>query len=179
MNASSSGNGHERPPTGASDLKFDHPAPAGHARTISQVLGEITWLMSQSALHKQMFIADIEWLVMVPVMHEQFRLYYDQSKPIGVVLWAEVDAEVAARLSQGVNRLKPTDWKSGARVPEAERQLWAVEVIAPFGRADGGAPGAQASIAEDMVRELKAKVFPNRPVHYLRVGPEGRSVAVV
>jgi cytolysin-activating lysine-acyltransferase len=154
-------------------LKFDRPAPEGAAKTLSQVLGEIVWLMSQSPLHKTMLIADLEWMVMTPVLLQQFRLYYDSGdakqgpKPIGVVLWAEVDSEVAGRLAQGVSRLRPQDWKSGAAVPEAERQLWVVDVIAPFGG------------AEDIVRELKAKVFPNREIRYVRMDALGKTVAVV
>jgi len=154
------------PAGGSAAFKFDHPAPAGHAKTVSQVLGEIVWLMSQSPLHKTMLISDLEWMVMVPTFVQQFRLYYDKDKPIGVVLWAEVDGEVAGRLAQGVSRLRPQDWKSGAAVSEAERQLWIVDVVAPFGG------------AEDMVRELKAKVFPGREVYYARMDATGKTVAV-
>jgi cytolysin-activating lysine-acyltransferase len=160
-------------PKAPSDNPFNLPPPEGHAKTMSQVLGEIVWLMSQSPIHKQMFIADLEWLVMAPAMYQQFRLYYDSGdaknapKPIGVVFWAEVDSEVAGRLSQGVGRLRPQDWKSGTSVPEDQRQLWVVEVIAPFG-------GAEA-----MVKELKAKVFPAREVRFVKVGPEGKSVGVL
>jgi len=50
------------------------------------VLGEIVWLMSQSSLHKQFFISDLEWFVMTPVLLQQFRTYYATDKPVGVVL---------------------------------------------------------------------------------------------
>lgn len=40
---------------------FTHPVPEGHAKTTAAVLGEIVWLMSQSSLHKQFFISDLEW----------------------------------------------------------------------------------------------------------------------
>ena len=136
---------------GTSDTIFTRPAPEGSARKVSEVLGEIVWLMSQSPLHKQFFISDLEWLVMPPVLLGQFRMYYDTGdeknapKPVGVVLWAEVDVDV--RLSAGGARLRPQDWRSADR-------LWAVEVLAPFG-------GAEA-----MVKELKANVFPARKVRY-------------
>ncbi|MFZ4808107.1 MAG: toxin-activating lysine-acyltransferase [Hyphomicrobiaceae bacterium] len=155
------------PPKGENANPFTPPVPGGAAQTVSQVLGEIVWLMSQSAIHKQMFIADLEWLVMTPILGRQFRLYYDSQKPIGVVFWAEVSAEVAARLAGGVRRLSPADWGSGRMVPEAERQLWVVEAIAPFGG------------AEVMVRELKEKVFPDRALHYTRVAPDGATVEVL
>ena len=124
------------------------------------MLGEIVWLMSQSPLHKQFFISDLEWLVMTPVLLQQFRLFYDQSKPIGVAFWATVNEEVEQRLTAGTTRLRPQDWKSGER-------LWVVEVIAPFGG------------AEEMVKDLKTKVFPQRELKFLAVGPQGREVRML
>lgn len=53
-----------------------------------------------------------------------------------------------ARAAQHV--LRPQDWKSGDK-------LWIVEVIAPFGG------------AEEMVKDLKDKVFPSRQVSFLAV----------
>ena len=129
--------------------------------------------MSQSPAHRQMFISDLEWLVMPPVLLGQFRLYYQeapgqtpgtspaatgaepQSRPAGVLLWASVSAEVAARLAQGTPRLKPGDWKSG-------EEVWVVEAIAPFG-------GAEA-----MVADLKANVFAGKEVRYLATGRMGK-----
>jgi cytolysin-activating lysine-acyltransferase len=137
---------------------FDQPAPAGAAKKTSEVLGEITWLMSQSPLHKQLFISDLEWLVMTPMMLQQFRLFYDQSKPVGVVFWASVSEEVEARLAAGNARMRPQDW-SGDR-------LWMVEVIAPFGK------------GEEMIRDLKTQVFVSRQMKTLTVthnGPEVRT----
>jgi hemolysin-activating ACP:hemolysin acyltransferase len=55
------------------------------------------------------------------------------------------------------------DWKSGDR-------LWVVEVVAPFGPAGGG----QASLAEEMVKDLKANVFPSREVKFLALGRNGK-----
>ena len=40
---------------------FNQKPPEGHAKRTSEVLGEIVWLMSQSPLHKQYFISDLEW----------------------------------------------------------------------------------------------------------------------
>lgn len=106
----------------------------------SQVFGEITWLMSQSPLHKNLFLSDLEWKVMVPVMPQQFRLFYDQQKPVDVVFWAFVNGEVAQRLASDDKRLRPQDWKSGDR-----REV--VEIVAPF--------GGEA----EMLKDLNEKVF--------------------
>lgn len=68
-------------------------------------------------------------------------------------------AEVEERLAAGTPRLRPQDWKSGDR-------LWVVEVIAPFGGAD------------EMVKDLKAKVFAAREMNYL-VLKEGKKACSV
>ncbi len=136
------------------------PTLAGPTKTAAEVLGEIVLLMSQSPLHKHLFIADTEWLVMAPMRLQQFRIFYDKQKPVGVVFWASVSEEVEARLAAGANRLRPQDWKSGDR-------LWLVEAIAPFGGADA------------MVKDLKEKVFPGREIKALAIGPKGREVRVV
>ncbi len=132
----------------------------GHAKTMSAVLGEIVWLMSQSQMHKQFFISELEWFVMMQVLLQQFRTFYATDRPIGVVLWASVSDEVAERLAQGTTKLRPQDWKSGDK-------LWLVEVIAPFGG------------AEEMVKDFKKKVFPEKPVHFLAVNKDGKQVRVL
>lgn len=139
----------------SSETVFSKPAPDGAAKKVSEVLGEIVWLMSQSPLHKQFFISDLEWFVMTPVLLQQFRLFYDNDKPIGVAFWATVSEEVEERLKVGTNRLRPQDWKSGDR-------LWVVEVIGPFGG------------AEEMVKDLKTKVFGARELNFLVTGPSGQ-----
>jgi cytolysin-activating lysine-acyltransferase len=157
MSQSSNGNGSHGPAGAANapgDSPFNKPAPEGAAKKVSEVPGEIVWLMSQSPLHKQFFISDLEWLVMTPVLLQQFRMFYDKDKPIGVVLWATVNEEVEERLAAGTSRLRPQDWKSGDRA-------WVVEVIAPFGG------------AEEMVKDLKTKVFPTRELKFLMAGPLG------
>ncbi len=109
------------------------------------------------------FIADLEWFVMTPILLQQFRLFYAKDRPScrrharngGVVLWAYVDDDTAARLAAGTNKLRPQDWKSGDKV-------WAVEVIAPFGG------------AEDMLKDLKSHVFPTQEVRYVAVTADGK-----
>ncbi len=36
-------------------------------KTISNILGEITWLMTQSTNHRYFFISDLEWMILQPV----------------------------------------------------------------------------------------------------------------
>ncbi len=106
------------------------------AAIVGAMLGEIVWLMSQPARtsgrcapgHKQFFISDLEWLAaqaaktkeqMTPVLLQQFRLFYAQDRPLGVVpearkksvLWGQVSDEVEKRLvSRQPKRPTPASW---------------------------------------------------------------------
>jgi cytolysin-activating lysine-acyltransferase len=110
---------------GAQGRSADVPADAAD-KTMAAVLGEIVWLMSQSAEYRQYLIADLEWLVMPAILLRQFRLFYHQGKPAAAVIYARVSDEVAQRLEAGAPTLRPQDWKSGEKVR-------VVKVIAPFG----------------------------------------------
>ena len=175
---------------------FSHQPPVlgedwGHAKTMSAVLGEIVWLMSQSPLHKQFFISDLEWPaaqaaneneLMTPALLQQFRTFYAQDRPLGVVLWATVSDEVAARLSEGTTKLRPQDWKSGDKLwvmPEACFQH--DEVIAPAcpGPRHASDEKRSGGGAEEMVKDLKANVFPAREVRYLAVTSGKQEVRVL
>lgn len=95
-------------------------------KTVSQVLGEITWLMTQSPRHKAIPLGDLEWLVMPAILLQQFRIFYKGEQPVGVAFWALADETVAKRIDAGDVRLTPTEWKSGAN-----RKI--IDVVAPFG----------------------------------------------
>jgi cytolysin-activating lysine-acyltransferase len=101
-----------------------HPAPA--PKTVSQVLGEITWLMTQSPRHKPIPLGDLEWLVMPAILLQQFRIFYKGEQPVGVAFWAMADDIVAKRIDAGDRRLSAAEWKSGPN-----RRI--IEVVAPFG----------------------------------------------
>src|SRR4051794_7313680 len=96
------------------------------SKTVSQVLGEITWLMTQSPRHKAIPLGDLEWLLMPAILLRQFRIFYQGQQPVGVALWALVDGMVAKRIDVGDNRLSAVEWKSGSN-------MRIVELVAPFG----------------------------------------------
>ncbi len=109
------------------------PAPPMHSpgrladdapHTVSHMFGEIVWLMSQSPLHKHFALADLEWMVMPPLMLQQYRLFHDNGRPVGAALWAFLSEEAEAKLSLSPVRLRPDEWKSGDR-------CWLVDLIGP------------------------------------------------
>jgi cytolysin-activating lysine-acyltransferase len=95
-------------------------------KTVAQVLGEITWLMTQSPRHKATPLGDLEWLVMPAILLRQFRIFYKGEQPVGVALWALVDDLVAKRIDANDKRLTAVEWKSGAT-------MRIIELVAPFG----------------------------------------------
>lgn len=127
---------------------FTEPTPGGNQKTVATLFGEVVWLFTQSPRHKNFFLFDLEWLVMTPIMLKQFRVFYATDRPIGVALWAFVNEEVEKRLMAGNAKLAPPDWKSGDR-------LWLVDIIAPYGG------------YEEMIQDLKEKVFPERDIKTL------------
>ena len=56
------------------------------SKTVAQVLGEITWLMTQSPRHKAIPLGDLEWLLMPAILLRQFRIFYKGEQPVGVAL---------------------------------------------------------------------------------------------
>ena len=130
----------------------------GGQRTVAQVLGEIVWLFTQSPVHKTLFISDLEWCVMPAILLEQFRIFYRNGQPGGLVLWASVSGETEARLAAGgPARLRPDEWRSGDR-------LWLVEIVAPFGG------------QEEMLADCAAVVFGGKPFKYQRTSAAGTEI---
>lgn len=126
-------------------------------KTVAQMLGEITWLMSQSPIHKQLFIGDLEWFAMPAILLEQFRIFYGPNAPAAVALWANVSEETETRLKAGANKLRPDEWQGGDR-------LWLIELVAPFGGQD------------EILADLSASVFSGRPFSFHTATPDGQRV---
>lgn len=122
--------------------------PPGVPRTVAEALGQVVWLLSQSPMHRELKIKDLEWSFMPAVLYEQFRVFRFgplpgsenmdpaafakigvtkeglEQMPLGVAIWAKLSEEAEARLEKG-EKLRSEDWQSGDRV-------WLVELISPF-----------------------------------------------
>ncbi len=125
------------------------------AANAAMVVGQVCGLMTVSPAHKHLFIADLEWALMPPVLLRQFSMVRQNDRLAAFVSWASVSDEVNARLKQGVTRLKPADWRSGSH-------LWIIDVIAPFGRRD------------EIVAQVRETVFAGKVVKVLAPGTNGR-----
>jgi len=123
------------------------------------LLGPIGWLFAHHPAKRYLFLGDIDWAVMPPLVLDQCKLYMQGEAPFAYLSWAFVNDEVQARLAGGQLRLAPHEWKCG-------ENLWLIDVVAPFGKVD------------DLIRELREKVFPTRPIKCLAPDPEGKGLRV-
>ena len=71
-----------------------------------------------------------------------------------------LDDEAEARIINGSVKLAPNEWTRGDR-------FWIIDVIAPFGGID------------DMMKDLKEKVFKNNVVKYIQADEDGRRIEIL
>lgn len=134
----------------------DKKAAAGKSAppTVSHLLGEMTWLLTQSPLHRALSIGDLEWLVMPALLNQQFYLFRDGQQPVGLAMWAKCTPEAVAKLDRGMiepeNRLTLEEWTSGD-------QVWLVDLIAPFANAENR--HREVMIADLISKPLKGIEF--------------------
>lgn len=104
-------------------------APKIPSMTVSHIFGEITWLLSESAQHGGLRVADLRWLVMPLILNRQFLIFRDRERPIGVALWAYLNETQERMLIEGISEpsveLRLNDCNCGDR-------LWLIELVAPF-----------------------------------------------
>jgi cytolysin-activating lysine-acyltransferase len=99
----------------------------------AQLLGDVAWVLMQSAAHSHLKIHDLTWAIMPALVHKQIHVFRSKGRPVGFALWAECDEDAEAKLlyhfSSPRDHLTVDDWKSGSKV-------WMIELIAPFANAD-------------------------------------------
>ncbi len=153
---------------------------SGAPRTVAEAIGQIVWLLSQSAVHRELKIKALEWSFMPAVISEQFRIFRFgptpglsdadpasfaqfgltreglETLPLGVAIWANLSEAAEAKLEAG-EHLTAEDWTSGDRT-------WLVELISPFATAEN-------KLSEIMLLDLMNGPFKAKPFHLHRTDP--------
>jgi cytolysin-activating lysine-acyltransferase len=154
-------------------------APVGAPRTVAEALGQIVWVLSQSPIHREIKIKDLEWSFMPAIFHEQFRIFRFgplpgidnpakfapaglnkqalEQLPLGVAIWAKLSVEAEVKLEKG-EHLKPEEWRSGDRV-------WLVEMVSPFATSEN-------KLSEAMLLDLIQGPFQTTPFALHRTDPK-------
>lgn len=117
------------------------------------ILGPALWLYARDPMKKYMFLGDIDWAVLPPVVLDQCQLYTRNGLPYAFVTWALVNDQIDARLRSAQAKIAPHEWKSGEHV-------WIIDVIAPFGQ------------MEETLKDLREKMFAGRKVCALMPDPK-------
>lgn len=123
-------------------------------------LGNIVWLFSNSKLHQSWSIRSIHQWVLPAIKHNQFLIYYERQKPVGVVTWAMLSKEVEKKFALNTRSLHPNDWQSGD-------QLWGLDFIAPFGH------------AKDILKDLKNNQFTSVSGKFLRAKKDDDTLRIM
>ena len=122
------GRARPQPPAAATAATAVRPRDARQAR-FAQTFANIVAVLMRDPNFRNLRLADLEWLVLPPVMAGQFRLAHVQPQPEGgkpqqgggyvpvaVALWARVSPNIDKGLSENLDkqvRLQPNQWASG------------------------------------------------------------------
>jgi cytolysin-activating lysine-acyltransferase len=133
--AARDGGGGSRPAKVAAKAAAIRPRDARQLR-FAQSFANIVAVLMRDANFRKMRLADLEWLVLPPVMAGQYRLAQAPAPalakgkapgaddggvlvPVAVALWARVSDTIDKRLCESLDkpvRLGPGDWASGDNV---------------------------------------------------------------
>jgi len=122
-------------------------------------LGPVLLLYMQSSHRRYQFIADLEWLLMPPLIAGQCKLYMKKEYPVSFISWAFLNQEAEKRLLQNGGKLRPDEWNCGDR-------LWVIDIVAPFGDVD------------NMLRDLQVNEFPGRVISLAAPDPKTGGITV-
>lgn len=120
-------------------------------------VGPVLLLYMQSSHRRYQFIADLEWLLMPPLIAGQCKLYMKQEYPISFVSWAFLNEDAEKRLFQNGGKLRPEDWNCGDH-------LWIIDIVAPFGG------------VENMLHDLQMNEFPDQVIRLAAPDPKSGGI---
>jgi hemolysin-activating ACP:hemolysin acyltransferase len=129
------------------------PASPLPPATLWRTLGEVVAILSVAPGYKFFTLADLDWMVLPPLVAKQARLAHQGDRPIGVVLWAMLDNETAAQMLDPRFRLRPDQWTSGPNP-------WVTDLV--------HLGGPNSDLESAMLNDVRAQL-PNTPP--LRIRP--------
>ena len=161
--------GHAEAPESASAIAHSEEAKRRAVSAVRQSLAfsQIVGQLMRSPHYKHYTLADIEWLVLPPLMVGQFSIAEARSDeggprfPAAVALWASVSPEIDKRLTEILTapiRLRPDEWRSGDI-------LWLV------------AAAGDARILSQLLKKLGETTFKDRTVK-VRIRKQDGTIAI-
>lgn len=148
---------------------------------MAQTFANIVAVLMRDPGFKNLRLAELEWLVLPPVLSGQWRLAQARTEqsgagsgtkpgstapesnlvvPVAVALWASVSPEIDERLSSNLDKplhLRPNEWATG-------NSLWLIAIA-----------GDRRAVPT-FVKQLEATEFKGRRVKLRANGPDGKVV---
>jgi hemolysin-activating ACP:hemolysin acyltransferase len=130
----------------------------------SVAFAQMVSLLMRSPHYRHYALADLEWLVLPPLISGQFSIAEARANsdgpavPVAMALWASVSVEVDQKLSQMLEapvRLRPDEWRSGDT-------LWLIDAV------------GDARVIPQLLKQLGQTAFKGREVKVRRRGPDGK-----
>ncbi len=115
------------------------------------LLGPVLWLYARDPQRKYTFVADMDFRLLPPLIHNQCHLLSKGQVPWAFFSWAFVSEAVDARLRTTQPVIAPHEWKSG-EIP------WLIDALMPF------SVGANAAERESLLAEMAKQIAPGKPV---------------
>jgi len=142
---------------------------AAASKLVAATIGDLVVLFSRSPAHKHYALADIEWMVLPPVVARQVYIVEAANKetgfraPVAAVTWAmvseELDLVLQKQVGSSIRRLRPDQWKCG-------EVGWLIDAV-------GNAEGVRMAL-----QWLAAGPFKERPLKMSSVRKVGGPVEV-
>ncbi len=144
---------------------------------MAQSFTSIVAVLMRDPGFKSLRIADLEWLVIPPVLSGQWRVAHARQKepepapekpapmgnmlmPVAAALWASVSPEIDMRLSSNLDKpiqLRPNEWLSG-------QHLWLIALA------------GDRRVLPKFLRQLEETEFKGKTVKLRTNGPDGQTI---
>ncbi|MEQ1614740.1 MAG: toxin-activating lysine-acyltransferase [Hyphomicrobiaceae bacterium] len=157
-----------QPTTGAAAAAPGRKAAARFERYTQDFTQAVT-VLARDAGYKNLRLADLEWLVVPPLLVGQVRIALTRATPeaplvpSAVALWARVSAEVDKRLTENLDKpplLGLREWNSGDII-------WLITLA------------GEAKALATLVPQLQQTVFKDRPVKIRVQDKAGKTIVQV
>lgn len=120
------------------------------------LVGQAVFLYGHCAIRRNYPINDIATDIVLPIKLNQYRSYSVGDRPVGFVTWAYVSDDLLAALAADQTvEMAVQDWRGG-------RNIWLMELLAPFGH------------GRVIANDLRRNIFHDAVVHSMRRYPDGR-----
>jgi hemolysin-activating ACP:hemolysin acyltransferase len=136
---------------------------AGSA-TVPDVVPWTLALYLRCAIHRLLPIHVIEEIALLPESVGQSYFFMEDDLPLALVTWAMITDAKAAEIKADPRLL----WQLSKNEITAGTNCWILDVVAP---------GFDAERTQELLAELKHRLFTGKPVTYLAVDPKGDRAA--